>query len=85
MTTRWERWRQRFSLCARAATAVRDTTQVLQEATRGLVVADDAEGRAAAEALEEARRALEAAHTRLVAAMKAVQPTVANREASYGL
>ena len=83
MTTRWERWRQRFSLCARAATAVRDTSVVLQEATRGLVVAGDEEARAAAEALEQARLALEAAHARLVAAMQAVRPTAANREVSY--
>ena len=83
--SRWDAFRERFSVVARATVALRKTSETLAEAGRSLEGADDAEGRAAAEAIQQATQALEAAQQRLQAALSARRLTPANREATYGL
>ena len=83
--SRWEAFRERFTLVARATLALRKTSEALADAGRGLEGADDAEGRAAAAAIQQATQALAAAQQRLQAALSARRLTPANREPTYGL
>lgn len=83
--SRWDVFRERLSTVARAASALRRTSEVLSEAGRSLEGADDEEGRAAAEAIRTATAALEAAQQRLQGALAAKRLTPANREPGYGL
>lgn len=83
--SRWDAFRERFTLVARATLVLRRTSEGLAEAGRGLEGAQDVEGRAAAEAIQQATQALEAAQQRLQAALAARRLTPTNREPSYGL
>lgn len=83
--SRWDAFRGRFTLVARATQVLRRTSEALAEAGRGLEGAQDVEGRAAAEAIQQATLALEAAQQRLQAALAARRLTSTNREPSYGL
>lgn len=82
---RWDTFRERFSLVARATVVIRKTSEALADAGRGLEGADDVEGRAAAEAIQRATEALVAAQQRLQAALAARRLTPANRQPTYGL
>lgn len=80
--SRWDAFRDRLSLVARATAVLRETSEALAEAGRGLEGAQDVEGRAAAEAIQQATQAIEAAQQRLQAALAARRLTPANREPS---
>ena len=83
--SRWDVFRERFALVARATLVLRKTSEALAEAGKGLEGADDVEGRAAAEAIRQATQALAAAQQRLQAALAARRLTPANREPTHGL
>ena len=83
--SRWDAFRERFTLVARATLAIRKKSEALIDAGRGFEGSTDAEGRAAAAAIQQAMQALTAAQQTLQAALAARRLTPANREPTYGL
>lgn len=81
----WDAFRERLSLVARASSALRRTSEALTEAARCFEAADDGEGRAAAEAIRSATKALEAVQQRFHAALAAKRLPPANRESARAL